>query len=578
MPLTIEAGVGITFGQAPATFDGSIDMILKMTGVEFNGVLGYKGKPMITMAQIKAQWTTPWFVSAAMEMDVMGLNVIIGNARIFIGQNLETNRTDFEGFVSAALQIPKSVPVVGGFQLGQVSFGLNNDKIWGSASVGVTPIAVSVGITYYWGGGIEFGTDGAGLPESYTYLLLEKPEEEPVLVAIGTGMQTEATSWVNSNTIHQIEYHAIDDGISILDNGQNDIGVGGIEVTEEGKKHSIPTDLVAAGRDALIEVEYYGDDVPELQLVDKNGAPYEITYGTVGETKTPYSAFKQELQTTDGVTRKLAYIMIPRAVMVEGGYTLTSSERVQTKLLSTPSASSISSVELRSEEAANTYTATVTVDNRHEGDTLSLYLTQEAVGTAVQEKTVKGKNGEDITVKLTEDNDPGVMIFDGIPVESDTVTKTFDVSNISGDYAVAGLGDIRALLESGDYYLRAALKSETAYSAKTGSSRMHLVDPKAPGAAHAARLATAGNGFFDLRFNGAAAQNGNPVDGYRVDFFDENGMLYTDYNGILFTAADLADSYQDGVYTVRIGGRSVTGGSGTEEDPFRYSGLETGKK
>ena len=122
VPLTIEAGVDITFGQAPAVFEGKIDMILKMTGIEFNGKLGYKGKPMITQAQIKAQWVTPWFVSASMEMDVLGLNIIIGKARIFIGQNLEKDRIDFEGFVSAALQIPKSVPVVGGFQLGQVSW------------------------------------------------------------------------------------------------------------------------------------------------------------------------------------------------------------------------------------------------------------------------------------------------------------------------------------------------------------------------------------------------------------------------------------------------------------------------
>ena len=121
VPLTVEAGVDVKFGQSPATFDGNIDMLLKMTGIEFNGALGYKGKPMITKGQIKAQWVTPWFVSAAMEMDVMGLNVIIGNARIFIGQNLELNRTDFEGFVNAALQIPNSVPVVGGFQLGQVA-------------------------------------------------------------------------------------------------------------------------------------------------------------------------------------------------------------------------------------------------------------------------------------------------------------------------------------------------------------------------------------------------------------------------------------------------------------------------
>lgn len=578
VPLTVEAGVDVKFGQSPATFDGNIDMLLKMTGIEFNGALGYKGKPMITKGQIKAQWVTPWFVSAAMEMDVMGLNVIIGNARIFIGQNLELNRTDFEGFVSAALQIPNSVPVVGGFQLGQVAFGLDNDKIWGNASVGVKPIAVGIGITYYWGGGIEIGTDGEGLPDAYTFVLLEKPEEEPVLIAIGSGMQTEATSWINDNTIHQIEYHAVGDGVSIIDNGKNDIGIGGIEVTDEGRIHIIPVEVLDSDRDAIIEVEYYGDDVPELKLVDKNNDPYAITYGTVGVTTKEYSAFKQELETADGVTRKLAYIMLPRTQIVSGNYTLTSSERVQTKLLSTPTASSISNVELKSESQSNTYTAKVVVDNRHEGDTLSLYLTKEPEGTEAMEKTVKGKDGKDITVKLIEDNDPGVMIFDGIPVKSDTVTLTFDVSNISGDFAVRDLGDIRTLLESGNYYLRAALKSETAYSAMTSTNQLRLDDPKAPGAVNSAKLVNSGNGFFDLSFDEASNIGGNTVDGYRVDFYDENGVLYNDYNGIIFTAEDIADLRKDGVYTIKIGGRAVTSGSGTAEEPYKYIGLETGKK
>ena len=43
-------------------------MILKKNGIEFNGKLDYKSKPMITMAQIKAQWVTPWFLQAQMKV------------------------------------------------------------------------------------------------------------------------------------------------------------------------------------------------------------------------------------------------------------------------------------------------------------------------------------------------------------------------------------------------------------------------------------------------------------------------------------------------------------------------------
>ena len=586
VPLIIEAGVDIKFGVEPAVFNGKIDMILKMTGIEFNGKLDYKGKKMITMAQIKAQWVTPWFVSASMEMDVLGLNVIIGKARLFIGQNLEKDRIDFEGFVSAALQIPSSVPVVGGFQLGQVSFGLNNDKIWGSASVGVAPIAVAVGITYYWNGGIEFGTSGEGLPEAYSYLLLQEPEEEPVLIAIGTGMRTEATSWVNEDTIHAIEYHAISDGVTMLDNGQNDIGIGGIEVSDGGKTHVIPVGTVASDRDALIEIEYYGDEKSAEaleQMLEIEGYAIQIADGH--SFKTGDNAFKQELETTDGVTRHLVYVMVKRSAIpgTDSKFTLTSGEKVATKLLSTPIPSSLGNVSVTG--SGTSYTALVSLDAFHSGDTLSLYLTKEPVGTGTE--TYKDEQGN--TVTLTEDNDPGILIFNGIPVSGTTVSLTFDVSDIGGygtgdtktqAYAVDGLRDIRELLESGDYYLRAALKSDTAYDAKTSSNTFHLEDPKAPAASGNVTLVDVGNGYFNLSFNQAASTAAKPVTQYRIDFCDEKGNLYPNYSGLLFDAEAIttAEYLKNGVYTLRLGGWTVTGGEGTALEPYTYSGLETGKK
>jgi hypothetical protein len=603
VPLTIEAGVDIKFGQAPAVFDGKIDMILKMTGIEFNGKLNYKDKPMITQAQIKAQWVTPWFVSASMEMDVLGLNIIIGKARLFIGQNIEKDRIDFEGFVSAALQIPKSIPVVGGIQLGQVSFGLNNDKIWGSASVGVKPIFVSVGITYYWSGGIEFGTCGEGLPEAYTYLLLERPEEEPILVAVGSGMRTEATSWVNENTIHEIEYHAVGDGVSYLDNGQNDIGIGGIEVTHEGRTHSIPVSSVAEDRDALIEIEYYGEEktAEELQsmlsLSDGNGGSYTVKIGDMNNPQSGDTAFKQELVTEDGVNRHLVYVMVPHR-SINGSFTLNSTERVQTKLLSTPIASSLSSVALSG--SGTSYTASVSVADAHEGDTVSLYLTKEALDSTprrVEAKDDEGNtvylknddgtdkldaNGHPIPLMINEDKDPGMLIFEGIPVVNGSVTQAFDLSNIDGvgsiPYAVVGLGDVRELLESGNYYLRAALKSDTAYSAMTSANSIEITDPKAPSPASGVTLTNAGNGYFNMSFTPGGELNNNEVTSYRVDFYDNQGNLYPNYNGLLFDKAELEQSKDEsGNYVVRLGGWTATGGEGTEESPYTYSGLEPGK-
>lgn len=92
VPLTLEAGADITFGVQPATFYGSIDMTLKKSGIKLVGKMDYSASPeseklaMLTEAKIAAQWMTPWFVSASATVDVLGWDVIIGKASLFVGR------------------------------------------------------------------------------------------------------------------------------------------------------------------------------------------------------------------------------------------------------------------------------------------------------------------------------------------------------------------------------------------------------------------------------------------------------------------------------------------------------------
>ena len=94
----------------------------------------------------------------------------------------------------------------------------------------------------------------------------------------------------------------------------------------------------------------------------------------------------------------------------------------------------------------------------------------------------------------------------------------------------------------------------------------------APAPVTGATLTSAGNGYFDVSFTPAATSNGNSVEYYRIDFYDADGNLYPNYNGLLIDATELAEND----YTARIGGWTVTGGEGTAESPFTYTGLETG--
>jgi hypothetical protein len=63
--------------------------------------------------------------------------------------------------------IPEAVPVVGGMTIGGVELGVNNQRIWGVLSV----IGIKLGITYYWGGDIDFGSGKGTATPTFPELL-----------------------------------------------------------------------------------------------------------------------------------------------------------------------------------------------------------------------------------------------------------------------------------------------------------------------------------------------------------------------------------------------------------------------
>ncbi len=430
-----------------------------------------------------------------------------------------------------------------------------------------------------------------------------------MLLAIGSGMRTEATSVVNENTLHEIEYCAIEDGLMLMDNGQNSVGIGGIEVQDKGKTHIIPVNAVSEDRDAIVEVEYFGaeksceelsrmltvtDADGEALKLPGSGADYTVNVGDMQNPAEGNTAFKQEQVTTDGVNRHLVYLFIPRS-MFEGVDTITlksENERIETRLLSTPIAPSVESVSVTGYDRAaaedTDFAVTVQVDHPAEGDTVNLYLTKEPMGT--QPETHVDENGNEYQV--TEANDPGLMVFQALPVEispdgkTGSVTQSIDLTQIEHN----GIGDVRSVLESGEYYIRAELKGDTAYTAQVSQTTIVMHDPLAPkNPVSNVKLETAGNGYFNLSFDRVS-----DATSYRFDFLDENGDVYDYYNGLVFEAADLEDYLSaDGsrYENLRLGGWTQNGQPVLDEDgnmvldadgnilltESRPSGLEIGK-
>ncbi len=590
-PLTIEAGVGIRFGMAPAYFFGDIDMTLKRTGIKIEGRMKYSPDanaeeddriPMLTQALLEAQWVTPWFVRVQAEIDIGGWDIIVGKAGIFVGQNLEKNRTDFEGYIGSKVQIPGSVPVVGGMPLSSVFLGVNNDKLWGSVGI----LFISLGITYYWGGGVEFGTSSDQLPEGLAHLVIQDPERGPRLLVIGTGVEKVADSRIASEQESQaIEYREIGNGAKIVDNGDMTLGVGGITVKNGGRVHEIPMSGVSGN--AIIEMEYDSKDMPAFTLKDGSGKLYPVKFDNTNTDKTA-NAFTQTVpakQSPTGVDMRKAYVIVPADKAAAGGkWTLTAQAPVETKLLNVPTAPQLSEVGLTPNPAdANKFSATWKVDNAKPGDTVSLYLASDAV-TGKMEKLSTGE-------LVQQTGDAGLLIAKDLPAAAGSAA--IDVTRIP---LAGGTEDIRGLLRQGSYYVRAELHSENAFGTKTSAQRFELQDPMAPAKVEGVSVKPAGNGYFHLSFKPGAVKSGQQAyeRSYVIEALQEQDKAmksYEPFGTVLMTEEELkpywnassgryegipiggwaAVSTSDTINTSSLDGTAVPAGEAS------HAGLETGK-
>ncbi|TVY07388.1 S-layer homology domain-containing protein [Paenibacillus cremeus] len=602
-PLTIEAGVSLKFGVAPAYHFGDIDLTLKRTGIKLEGSLAFSPKaepeeddliPMLTTALLEAQWVKPWFVRLEAEVDVGGWGFVIGKAGIFVGQNLEKHRIDFEGYIGAKVIIPEDVPVVGGLPLASVFFGLNNDKIWGSIGY----LFITIGITYYWGGGVEFGTNSEQQPEGFANLLIEDPKHGPRLMVIGQGMKTVATSWVETEKeTREITYRDVAPGVKMMDNGTMSVGIGGITVKNSGRVHEIPMSAVSGN--GIIEMEYTDKDMPSFTLKDAAGKPYPVVFDNTGTNPeaNAYTQFIPAAKSSDKVDHRKAYIIIPQDRLKDGGkWTLTAVSGVETRLINIPTLPQLKEVSLAKNSAdANKFTANWAVDNAKPGDTINLYLAKNALNAEKTQVTKKNADGTEEQIEVLDSGDPGMLIAKDLPVnQNGGVTGSTTRGSMEIDATKVRMmnedEDIRGLLQQGDYYLRAELKSDVAFGTKTSAEKFEIIDPLAPQEVSDVKIEPAGNGYFELSFKPGEKKNGQ--DGFERSFVinalqQDNGKLapYPNFGELMFTESELEShlNKDTGRYEgILVGGWTAM----TTKDPktgavdpkdVKYTGLKVGE-
>ena len=154
-PLTVMLkGQFALFGVLTATGELSVSARGFSAAVSDLGVAGIN---LIDKMYTELYWYPTLRFSAGVEVSI--LDIIKGSGSLIL-QELED---DFfwEGFVTAGIYIPSWIPAIGGETVGEADLGVNDERIWGAIHV----LGIDAGVTYYWGGDVDFGFGKYDSPE-----------------------------------------------------------------------------------------------------------------------------------------------------------------------------------------------------------------------------------------------------------------------------------------------------------------------------------------------------------------------------------------------------------------------------
>ncbi len=127
-----------------------LSLSLRGIGLNVNGVkLKGSNIELLKRMQLQFDWYPDIYFLAAVSASFY--DIVIGQGYIVIIDN-EKYHGFFEGFVRGVIRIPGSIPIIGGINIAQVDFGINNDKLWGAAWVFG---AIGISVVYYWGGDVD---------------------------------------------------------------------------------------------------------------------------------------------------------------------------------------------------------------------------------------------------------------------------------------------------------------------------------------------------------------------------------------------------------------------------------------
>ena len=246
----------------------SLELSARGFGIELSDGKLASALLVLESAKVNFQWYPEFFFLASVNLNV--LDAIKGGGYIVVEHN-----GFFEFFVNASLNIPGSIPVVGGLTLGSVGLGANAQKIWGQVEV----LNIDFGVVYYWGGDVDWGSGTEATPtypelvdlDNGTTVALMSKDDVPVYYDEATGKTLYMHTGTNLVKTVNTSSHIMN--VKALQNM--------LATNIDGRTHTFA--LGANGKDKLLIIEWNADSRQEAEasvdtmiFKDSEGNDYDI--------------------------------------------------------------------------------------------------------------------------------------------------------------------------------------------------------------------------------------------------------------------------------------------------------------
>lgn len=487
--------------------------------------LGIKGITLIDEMGLTITWYPELYFNAHININI--LDIIEGGGYIVVEKNNETDSYFWEGYAWANIHTP-DLPIIGSIDIGGASLGLNADKMWGALRV----IGVDMGLTYYWGGDVDFGFGKYDAPESTYPLALAVAEAgineatgEPIYVCMGTN----ARMLDGSN-----RSYGLSSGVSY----GTASGTPGITSSIDRMTHMIELeDCYNAARDIIVTLRYTADSEAEAK---------EIAQGDINGNN------GIQLVAADASTYELKWL----------DNTMPADDSANVD------ANAIFSYNEETKEA----NVTISFTEEAVYEDWELTLSKDAEITLYEMRNMAGVDGinyieNDGTIDLSwsgyqlEDIETLSVYAVDEAGEQHLVYETDDYSVIAGGMANATSGsvtfDLPATLPTGEYKLQVVATSETnnICDIVEGTGSITHVNPSQPGEADIESIALGGDYSLNTVVNAGAL-----TEGYLVTIYEQQTTNGTTEWVVSSLGAQWMEADEEGnlPVTITVGGQYET--------------------